>query len=928
MAVFPNPAVQLLLNGVWTDITADAFVRDSIVINRGRADESGHADPSRCTVTLNNKSGVYSPRNPSGAHFGAIGRNTPFRVLTPATLDNHLVLPGHHLSYADTPDAAALDITGDIDIRIDVHPPTWRPTDDTGLARKYYTSGNQKSWAFWLDETGHLRFWWSANGSGTLFARANAPIPAASGRLGLRVTLDVDNGAAGNTAKFYTAPSIDGPWTQIGITWTQSGTTSIFASTAPVEVGRVTGPSPAGGITSTAFGGKIYGFELRSGIDGTAVASPDFTAADSGDGTLTDAQGRVWTFHGSAVLANPNARFHGEVSAWPQKWDTSGEDVWVPIEAAGVMRRLGQGASALKSTLYRALTTLAANKPVGYWPMEDGGDATEFASGLPGGEAAHGAGDADLATFTGFKASSPLPQLKAARVGCNVPGYSHTGEHQTRFLLAVPSGGVAAETSVVRIYTATGSVAWWELRVKSDGALILRAMDSEGAELFNSGPMAFAVNGKLLRVSVELDAVGADTHWDVLTLEAGQPTGLSLSGTLAGRVVGAVRRVGVNSEGGLGDTAFGHLSVQSTITSLYDLHEELNAYTGEPAGTRILRLCLDEGLPLTVTGDLADTARMGPQLPKTLLDLLREAAETDMGILYEPRTTLGVAYRTRTSLYAQAADLALDYASGHLSAIEPVDDDQATRNDVTAAREGGGSARAELTTGALSTAAPPDGVGRYDDEVTLSIRRDEDLPHQASWRLHLGTVDEARYPVLGVNLAATAFTGNPTLTAAAKALDVGDKLTVTNIPGWLPPDDIRQIAQGFTETISPPSGVPYRHPWTIDVNCSPAAPWDVAVYDATSGPGEARYSSDGSTLAAGLTTTATSVSVATPAGPLWSSTDQPFDIYVGGERMRVTAVTGASSPQTFTVIRSVNGVVKTHLTGAEVRLFKPAYYAL
>lgn len=706
MAVFPNPSIELLLDGVWTDITDDVYTRDGIHITGGAPGEGAAAEASRCNLTINNRSGDYSPRNPTGAHFGVLGRNTQLRI------------------------------------------------------------------------------------------------------------------AAGSTFRFV-----------------------------------------------------------------------------------------------------------GEVSSWPQKWDPSEKDVWVPIEAAGVMRRLGQGAAALKSTLYRALTTLAT-PPVAYWPFEDGGDATEFASALPGAPAAIGAAGADLAAFTGFKASSPLPLLTKARIAGQIPGYAHTGEHQTRFLLAVPAAGVVpAEVVICNIYTVTNSASRWELSVKPDGALILRAFNPDGTELMSTGPVAFAVNGKLLRVSVELEQVGADVAWNLLTVEPGA-SGVSFSGTLTGRSIGRARAIGINGGADLDDVAIGHVSVQSTITSLFDLSLQLNAYIGEPAGTRIQRLCVEEGLSLSAIGALGNTARLGPQLPTTLLDLLREAADADMGILYEPRTTLGLAYRTRASLYAQAPDLALDYAAGHLSAIEPVDDDQATRNDVTVTREGGGSARAELTTGALSTAAPPDGVGRYDEEVSISVQRDEDLAEQASWRLRLGTVDEARYPRLGVNLASLPFLADAGLTADAEALDVGGKITVDNPPAWLPPEAVGQLVLGFTETISPPSGVPYRHPWTIDFNCAPASPWDVGVYDAASGAGEARYSSDGSTLAEVVDTTETAIDVATPVGPLWGAADAPYDLYVGGERMTVTAVTGAASPQTFTVVRSVNGVVKTHAIGTEVRLFKPAIYAL
>jgi len=108
----------------------------------------------------------------------------------------------------------------------------------------------------------------------------------------------------------------------------------------------------------------------------------------------------------------------------------------------------------------------------------------------------------------------------------------------------------------------------------------------------------------------------------------------------------------------------------------------------------------------------------------------------------------------------------------------------------------------------------------------------------------------------------------------------------------------------------------------IAIVCAPETPFGQAgVY------GASRYSSDGSTLAEDLTTGETGVDVATPAGPLWTHADGDFDIAVGGERMTVTAVSGATSPQTFTVTRSVNAVVKTHASGAAVELAQPAVYA-
>jgi hypothetical protein len=61
----------------------------------------------------------------------------------------------------------------------------------------------------------------------------------------------------------------------------------------------------------------------------------------------------------------------------------------------------------------------------------------------------------------------------------------------------------------------------------------------------------------------------------------------------------------------------------------------------------------------------------------------------------------------------------------------------------------------------------------------------------------------------------------------------------------------------------------------------------------------------------------------------WGHDDGDYRIIIGGEEMTVTAVTAPSAgQQTFTVVRAVNGVVKSHLTGAAVNLAAPTRYGL
>src|SRR5690349_12676984 len=86
MPIFPqvprDTDVELFLNNDWVDVTNDVYARDGVTIRRGSSDESptSRTEPSRCDLTLNNRSGNYSPRNPGSIYYGSIGRNTPIRV--------------------------------------------------------------------------------------------------------------------------------------------------------------------------------------------------------------------------------------------------------------------------------------------------------------------------------------------------------------------------------------------------------------------------------------------------------------------------------------------------------------------------------------------------------------------------------------------------------------------------------------------------------------------------------------------------------------------------------------------------------------------------------------------------------------------------------------------------------------------------------
>lgn len=268
----------------------------------------------------------------------------------------------------------------------------------------------------------------------------------------------------------------------------------------------------------------------------------------------------------------------------------------------------------------------------------------------------------------------------------------------------------------------------------------------------------------------------------------------------------------------------------------------------------------------------------------------------------------GTGYKDGTVLMSHTAYVdvgspvfALSYTAGHVSEpLEPTDDDQGLRNDVTAKREDGGEAHYAKESGPLNVHTPdedPDGVGVYDEGVTVNVARDDQLPDQAGWRVHLGTVDEARYPMVRIDLAA-----NPDLADQVAELGLGDKATIANPPAWLPPDQIQLIIEGGTETIG-------MYDWDVELNASPGSTWNAAQLPSgdasTAGPNSPnRLDTGGSELVAAVPSSATELLVHTPQDEIlghapWINSEGltgvypthfPFDLRLGGEVVRATAI--------------------------------------
>lgn len=604
------------------------------------------------------------------------------------------------------------------------------------------------------------------------------------------------------------------------------------------------------------------------------------------------------------LKVDASVRFIGDVVAWTAKQDTSGNDSYVELEAAGILRRLSQGTRTLQTALkdYYLNTT-----PVQYWPCTDGVTATKClrAKGTSSNSSLYEVTSADVVNHygTGILSESQTPVLRIddTRGGymtgiCD--GTSANPDASAFDFMYRPDPEIAEGLNMAGLAVGLFANPGDEFRVtlEAAGGAITFTPTVGGVAGTTTSTTPGAVpydDGNAHHIRVQLTQVGADvTHavyFDGVAVA-------SLAGTIVGYTLTGPWQIYVLCDRVPGEdlVAFGHLAVfeDGGLNYIPDITETATAaagYAGELAGYRFLRLGDEIGAGVTVSGVVADSAAMGLQYEDYYQNQILEIEATDRGMLYEERTGGTLGYRTRTYLYSQTPVLTINYANHELSQpFEPVEDDQYIRNDVFAQRREGGSFQATKETGPMSVLDPPDGVGRYKDEVQLNCEADEQLDDLAAWLLAVGTVDEARFPRITVDRANPHVVANPTLSAALMDVAMGDKILITNATGADIYADISLLVFGLTETINT-----FEHTFTfVGV---PSAPYDVAEYGSTVGLGPDRFDTEGSTVATAVNSTATTLSVRSDETP-WTTnvSEVPFDINVAGERMTVTGITGGA----------------------------------
>jgi len=862
----------------WTEITSDVRYRSGVTIETGRRDQATHADPSKCTLTINNRSGTYSTRNALGTYYGLLARNTPLQV--------------------------RVDRMNDTFTRVSAS--GWG-TSDSGFVWSHTSTSS-----------------WTADGSQGVITHASANLTAVAvsttgGALDCDVEYVASIGARTTGANWVSAAILRytdvNNFYVLAIEFATDNT--IKASIHKVVAGSFTTlvSATATGISysantkircrAVANAGRL---QVKAWLDGTT--EPSDWNVETQDTDLTGSGVGMYQWR---VVGNTNVgslavkvdsytasavRFDGLVSEWPVRWDKTGNDSYVTVVANGVLRRLQQGSVPLRSPLYRQLI---AQSPAGYWPCEDSTEATSVGSAVT---AQHSASvvDVSFASESDLAGSESLLKVNSSssRIVGSLVANPDTPDGYAGMAMVKLGSLPGAQTNVLEWFAA-GTVYQWVIDATGTSfgitgyAIDASVVVARTAALFVVDPTAWTA------IQLETNESGGTVNWALTWNQAGSTDFWSITGSYAGT---AERIWGFRVSSPIAGTGYGHIWAGDNdlpfVTTGFSLVS--SGYAGETAADRVERLCDEEGVAVLIEPASTDSEALGVQAVDGFVNLLQGVEETDQGILYERGG--GLAYRPRAARYNAAVNIALDVDSGHLAeAPEPTDDDQRIRNDVTVKRIGGGQARSVDATSVTA-------VGSYAEQVSLSLSADSRCDDQASWRTYLGTLPDLRWPLLELN-----FGRNAALIDDWLAATVGARITVANQPDQLLGEEIDLIVEGYAERLSTDA-------WTVALTCSPAVAWQVGVLGTT------MVDTAGSTLTSSITSSATSVSVTTTTGPIWSTSGTDFDIVVDGERMTCTAISGSSSPQTFTVTRSVNGVVKAHSAGAAVHVYRPLVAAL
>lgn len=592
---------------------------------------------------------------------------------------------------------------------------------------------------------------------------------------------------------------------------------------------------------------------------------------------------------------------------------------WVDVEAGGILQRVNNWSEQLKSPFRQYNEDVSGL--TGYWAMEDARGSTKAFSSVPG------AGNSSLLGVSFDSQQRPPGSAPLADVVLR----------DESFFQFVPGGtNDGWQYSVVTYMTSFGGSFFTPLNLQmqdrsnvsfsiddSTNQVTTLSTDSSGTTRWTStngfDPTYF--EGRWVMFVVQCTESGGTVTQDVWWRAIDENTWWNQNGTFSGTTSSLKQ----SSGSGLPDgSTFGHMiGTTGTVDELTD-EARFTAFRGhanETTADRFARLCTLKGIAYTILGTAADSYPMGPQGVDTLAKQFEEIQTTEDGLIFDDIDAVGLVFMLRGARYNQTPALTLNAAgSSHGMPSLPVEvtDDLPVHNVVTAKQRDGGEYTATDSTSPMGTQAPPDGRNEYRQTVDVNVAEEATgLYQQAHWWLGRGTVNLPRYPQVVVNLAAL----DAATLAQVEAVDVGNVIEIVNYRE----NTIRLYALGWTETLGRSDAER-----VIAFTCAPDQQFVVGEWDAA----DSLWDSRTTTLKTAVNATATSLTFRTVSSKgVWSTTGEPYDVFVSGERITVTSMGAASLvsgayDQTATVVRSINGIRKSLAAGDPIAVATPGRWAL
>lgn len=627
------------------------------------------------------------------------------------------------------------------------------------------------------------------------------------------------------------------------------------------------------------------------------------------------------------LSADSSVRMTAEVASWEPQRPVKGSG-WTLIELAGILRRIGIGTDPIRSAVVRAAYDTADDGLVSFWAFEEGQYA-DAATNLVQGQELMIPSDPVAVTFGKFDDAlvpaglEALPALAGAAFSARVTATS-TASWRVEWASCFEADSIPNDGTVVRqiLWTTNGGIDFWWCDTDFDSTSLWGTSRAIAGLPFGDPFSATTlVDGRVHHYAIDVEQTDS-THMaysmylDGVLVNSGNNT----TGALIGAPqVGPPVDVRLNPDGDTRIITVGAAGVWSPHPATPIDYQAVLGYAGELAAPRFQRFCDQEGITATIVDGGLDTVAMGPQTRDPLLQQFDLIAATDDASIFETRGSSGLTMRTGGSKLNQDVDLTVSYLGQVQPPLRPVVGDEGIRNDVTARNPDGSTARVTQPTGPRNTQSPladPQGVGRYATSLDVNAADALTLAAEAGWRLGQGTYDGTWYASVTIDLDAA-----PGLILAVNAVDIGDLVRLRDLPAEDTISDFYGLIIAIAEALPAKRRL-------VTLYLIPADPYRVGVLADTSGDTAAlvgHLETDTATLAADAAAGAATFTVT--ADPVWTTAadDFPQDVVVGAQRVTISAVSGASAPQTFTVSTTPGGYTLAYpaKAGAVISQYQP-----